>query len=67
MKYLMLGMMTLSLCIMYFSGVKPIGVISTAIFMACVALWAWRYPSSIEEHDKRIAEGRKIGWFNNFI
>ena len=61
----MLGMMSLSLTIMYFSGVKLIGVISTAIFMACVAVWAWRYPSSVEEHDKRIQEGRKIGWFNN--
>jgi len=67
MKYLMLGMMTLSLCIMFFSGVKLIGVVSTAIFMACVAVWAWRYPSSVAEHDLRIAEGRKIGWFNNFI
>jgi len=59
--------MSLSLCIMFFSGVKLIGVITTAIFMACVAVWAWRYPNSVEEHDKRIAEGRKIGWFNNFI
>ncbi len=67
MKYLMLGMMSLSLCIMFFSGVKPIGVISTAIFMACVAAWAWRYPSSVEEHDLRIAQGKKVGWFNNSI
>ena len=67
MKYLMLGMMTLSLCIMYFSGVKPIGVISTACFMALVAVWAWRYPSSVAEHDKRIGEGREIGWFANYI
>jgi DNA repair protein RadD len=27
--------------------------------MACVATWAWRYPSSVEEHDKRIADGKK--------
>jgi len=65
MKFFMLGMMTLSLCIMFFSGVKLIGVISTAVFMACVAVWAWRFPSSVEEHDRRIEEGRKIGWFNN--
>jgi uncharacterized membrane protein YbaN (DUF454 family) len=67
MKYFMLGMMSLSLVLMYTGGVKPIGVISTAIFMALVAIWAWRYPSSVEEHDKRIQEGRKIGWFNNSI
>jgi len=67
MKYFMLFMMSSSLCIMYFTGVKPIGVLSTAIFMFFVAVWAWRYPGSVEEHDKRIAEGRKIGWFNNLI
>ena len=67
MKYFMLAMMSLSLILMYSTGVKPIGIISTALFMACVALWAWRYPSSVEEHDHRIAEGRKIGWFNNSI
>ena len=65
MKYFMLAMMSTSLVLMWSTGVKPIGIISTALFMACVALWAWRYPSSVEEHDRRIAEGRKIGWFNN--
>ncbi len=67
MKYFMLAMMSLSLILMYTGGVKLIGVISTAIFMAVVALWAWRYPSSLEEHDKRVQEGKKIGWFNNSI
>jgi len=65
MKYFMLAMMSSSLIIMFFTGVKPIGIISTAIFMLMVAIWAWRYPSSVEEHDKRVAEGRKVGWFNN--
>lgn len=67
MKYFMLAMMSLSLVLMYTGGVKLIGIISTAIFMALVAVWAWRYPSSVEEHDRRIAEGRKIGWFNNYF
>ena len=65
MKYFMLVMMSTSLVLMWSSGVKPIGIISTAIFMACVALWAWRYPSSVEEHDLRIASGKKVGWVNN--
>ncbi len=67
MKYFMLAMMSLSLILMFVGGVKPIGIVSTAVFMALVAVWAWRYPSSVEEHDRRVAEGRKIGWFNNFI
>jgi uncharacterized membrane protein YbaN (DUF454 family) len=65
MKFFMLAMMSSSLVIMYFTGVKPIGIISTAIFMALVAVWAWRFPGSTEEHDQRIADGRKVGWFNN--
>ena len=65
MKFFMLAMMTTSLCIMFFTGVKPIGIISTACFMALVAIWAWRFPGSVAEHDARIAQGRKIGWFNN--
>lgn len=67
MKYFMLVTMTVSLVLMFFSGVKPIGIISTAIFMALVAVWAWRYPSSVEEHDRRITDGKKVGWFNNYI
>jgi len=65
MKYFMLAMMSSSLIIMYFTGVPSRGIIYTASFMALVAIWAWRWPGSVEEHDKRIAEGRKIGWFNN--
>lgn len=67
MKYFMVIMMSSSLLIMWATGVKPIGVISTAVFMTLVAIWAWRYPSSVEEHDRRIEEGRKIGWFSNKI
>ena len=62
MRYLMFFMMSLSLVLMWTGGVKPIGIISTAIFMALVAVWACRYPNSVEEHDRRKAEGRKIGW-----
>ncbi len=62
MRYLMLGMMTLSLCIMFFTGVKPVGILSTAVFMALVAVWAWRFPNSVEEHDRRKLEGKRIGW-----
>jgi uncharacterized membrane protein YbaN (DUF454 family) len=64
MKYFMLAMMATSLIIMSFT-VPVRGVVYTGIFMCIVAIWAWRFPGSVEEHDKRIAEGRKIGWFNN--
>ena len=64
MKYFMLAMMTTSLIIMSFT-VPVKGVVYTGIFMFFVAVWAWRFPGSVAEHDRRIAEGRKVGWFNN--
>jgi len=65
MKFFMLFMMSSSLIIMWFTGVKPIGIMSTAVFMTIVAVWAWRWPGSVAEYEQRIAENRKIGWFNN--
>jgi uncharacterized membrane protein YbaN (DUF454 family) len=64
MKFFMLAMMSSSLIIMSFT-VPVRGVVYTGIFMLFVAVWAWRWPGSVEEHDKRISEGRRIGWFNN--
>jgi uncharacterized membrane protein YbaN (DUF454 family) len=66
MKFFMLAMMSSSLIIMSFT-VPVKGVVYTGMFMLCVAVWAWRFPGSVEEHNKRIAEGRKVGWFNNYI
>jgi uncharacterized protein len=62
MKFFMLFMMSTSLTIMFFTGVKPIGIISTAIFMALVAVWAWRFPGSVEEWQRRKDNNEKIGW-----
>jgi uncharacterized membrane protein YbaN (DUF454 family) len=62
MKYFMLFMMTTSLVIMWLTAVPVRGIIYTALFMLCVAVWAWRFPSSVEEYDHRIAAGKRIGW-----
>jgi hypothetical protein len=64
MKFFMLAMMSSSLIIMSFT-VPVRGVVYTGIFMCLVAVWAWRFPGSVAEHDRRISEGKKIGWFNN--
>ena len=64
MKYFMLAMMSTSLIIMSFT-VPVKGVVYTGIFMFFVAVWAWRFPGSIEAYDKRIADGKKVGWVNN--
>ena len=62
MRYLMLTMMSISLIIMYVTGVKSVGILGTAGFMMIVAIWAWRFPNNPEEHDRRKAAGEKIGW-----
>jgi hypothetical protein len=48
---------------MFFTGVKPVGIISTGIFMALVAVWAWRFPGSVEEHQRRVDAGKRVAWF----
>jgi uncharacterized membrane protein YbaN (DUF454 family) len=62
MKYFMLIMMSSSLIIMFFTGVPTRGIIYTAVFMAVVAIWAWRFPGSVAEHQKRIDNNERIGW-----
>ena len=62
MKYFMLFMMSTSLVIMWLTSVPVRGIIYTALFMLCVAVWAWRFPSSVEEYDRRMAAGKRIGW-----
>ena len=53
MKYMMLATMTSSLAILWFTTYNWKAVMWTGITMAIVAIWAWRYPSSIEEANKR--------------
>jgi uncharacterized membrane protein YbaN (DUF454 family) len=67
MKFFMLGMMTLSLVLMYTGGVSLTGINFTAMTMALVAIWAWKYPGSVEEYDRRIANKEQIGWLNDQI
>lgn len=61
-KYAMIAVMSSSLVIMYFF--VPIkGLIYSGIMMLLVAVWAWRYPNSVEEWQRRKDNNEKIGWF----
>ena len=31
-------------------------------FMALVAIWAWKYPGSVAEQERRVKAGEKIAW-----
>lgn len=62
MKIAMLIVMSSTLAITYHATGNVKAVVYSGVFMALVALWAWRFPSSVEEHDRRKREGKRIGW-----
>lgn len=61
-KYLMISTMSISLAFLWFTTGNIVAVSWSAIFMTLVAIWGWRYPGSLEEHDRRIKEGKRVAW-----
>lgn len=61
-KWAMVATMDISLLILWFTTHNIKLVIITSLLMAFAAIWAWRYPSSVEEYDHRKQKGKKIGW-----
>jgi uncharacterized protein len=62
-KWAMVITMDVSLLILWFTTYNWKLVGGVAIGMALCAIWALRYPSSVEEYELRKQQGRKIGWF----
>jgi len=62
MKYFMLFMMSTSLTIMWFTTGNIVAILWTAGFMALVAIWAWRFPGSVKEWQRRKDNGEKNAW-----
>ena len=62
-KYGMLGFMALALILMIVFTGNWKAVLYSGSFMAFGAWWGWQYPSSPEEYDQRIKDGKKIGLF----
>lgn len=62
-KYFMLVTMSSTLIILWFTTYNINAVISSSIFMLLVAIWAWRYPGSEQEYEKRVKENKRISWF----
>lgn len=61
-KYLMVAVMASSLLFLWFTTENIKAVLWSGGFMALVAIWAWRYPGSVEEQERRIREGKRIAW-----
>ena len=61
-KYAMVIVMSSSLAFLWFSTYNTNAVIWSGTFMLLVAIWAWRFPGSVEEYNRRKDNGEKIGW-----
>ena len=61
-KWIMVGTMTVSYTILLFTLHKPAALIGIGAFMLFWVVWAWRFPGSVEEYERRIKNGEKIGW-----
>ena len=62
-KYMMIVVMSSSLAFLWFSTGNIKAVAWSGGFMALVAIWAWRYPGSVEEQERRVKAGKRIAWF----
>lgn len=62
-RWMMIITMDSSLIIMWYTTHNWKAVVGTGCFMLLCAIWALRYPKTAEEHDARIAAGKKVGWF----
>jgi len=61
-KYAMVIVMTSTLLFTWFTTGNANAVIYSGAFMAGVAVWAWRYPGSVEEHTRRLEAGERVAW-----
>jgi len=61
-KIAMVLVMSSSLAFLWFTSQNIAAVLWSGASMALVAIWANRFPSTVEEHDNRKARGKRIGW-----
>jgi uncharacterized membrane protein YbaN (DUF454 family) len=60
-RWMMVGVMMISLVSMLLT--LPIKIpIYAGITFLIIIIWAFRYPGSVEEYERRIENGEKIGW-----
>ena len=61
-KYAMILVMGSTLLFTWFATGNIKAIVWSGVFMLLVAVWAWRYPGSVEEHDARIKNKKRVGW-----
>lgn len=61
-KWAMVATMDISLIVLWFTTQNWKLVLGIGLGMLACGIWAWRYPSSVEEYENRKQQGKKIGW-----
>lgn len=61
-KYAMIIVMASTLAVTYHATGNLNAVLWSGAFMLAVAIWAWRYPGSVDEYNRRVKEGKRIAW-----
>jgi uncharacterized protein len=62
MKYMMVAMMASTILFTWLATGNINAVLYSGVFMTLVALWAWRFPGSVEEWQRRKDSGKRIAW-----
>jgi uncharacterized protein len=62
-KWAMVLTMDFSLVIIWFTTHNVWYTSAIGMVMLLVAIWAWRFPGSVEEWQRRVNNKLKIGWF----
>jgi uncharacterized membrane protein YbaN (DUF454 family) len=62
-KWMMVITMDISLITLYLTTGNIWLVVGMGAFMLLVAVWAWRYPSTVEEWQARVSQGLPLGWW----
>ena len=62
LKYMMLVTMATTVAITYLATGNERAALWTGGFMILVAIWAWRYPNSEAEYQRRIDAGLRVAW-----
>ena len=62
-RFAMCFVMIISSISIYFTLSKKALFIAVVCFIL-ILIWAFRYPGSVEEYERRVKEGKKIGWLN---
>ena len=61
-KYAMITVMSSSLLFLWLSTGNITAVTWSGLFMLGVAIWAWRFPGSVNEYNRRKELGKRIAW-----